>query len=137
MKTFDGKIISNCICYRLRVNCSKNCAELVLKGYWNESEEMKYYLEDIKTAADMLSTGFTFIVDLSDFKGCILKYLEMTIEAQKYLVNKGLSVTAEVLPANPLLQSVAESLSQASGMNTVYFNDKLSAMSWISLHINI
>lgn len=70
---------------------------------------------------------------MSEFSGCISKYFTITVEAQKYLVSKGLRITAEILPANPMLKPVCEMLSKESGMETIYFIDKFGAENWLSL----
>lgn len=122
--------------YEISVNKSMNHANLILKGYWNESDEMQYYVEDIKAAVNMLKPDFTFTVDMTGFSGCISKYLTLTIEAQKYLVSIGLKVTAEILPPNQMLRQICEMLSKASGMETVYFNDRVDAEKWLFLNKN-
>ena len=134
MEAYDEIYIAKNNHYELKVSRLKNSAELYLKGYWDENAQMEYYMEDVKKATSMLSSGFTFLVDLSEFTGCIPCYLQKTIEAQKHLVNCGLGVTAEVLPQNPMLKPIAELLSKESGMNTVYFNNRASALRFLALY---
>jgi len=132
----DAVNIAKTNCYEINVSRPENCVELTFKGYWDESEEMKYYLDDIKAAVDMLKTGFIFIIDMSDFIGCISKYLTTTIEAQKYLVSKELKVTAEILPTNPIFRPICEMLSKESGMKTLYFTNRCYAQGWFLLNKN-
>jgi hypothetical protein len=136
MMAFDTVTIAKTNCYEISVSKSENKADLIFKGFWNENDEMQYYFEDIKAAADKLKPGFIFILDMSDFSGCISKYLNITIEAQKYMITKGLKVTAEILPPNPMLKPICEMLSEKSGMNTLYFNDKDYAERWFQLNSN-
>lgn len=134
MAAYDTVKTAKTYCYEIKVTKSMNHADLILKGFWNETDEMQYYVEDVKAAADMLKPGFTFIVNMSNYSGCISKYLTFTIEAQKYLVSKGLKVTAEILPPNPMLRQICEMLSKESGMKTEYFHDRVSAEKWLFLN---
>lgn len=54
MKAYDTVKTARTNYYELSVSKAMNYAILTLKGFWDESDEMKYYVDDIKAAANRL-----------------------------------------------------------------------------------
>lgn len=118
--------------YVLQVDASKNRAYFTIVGHWRSSADVPRYLEDWRRAIAELSPGFTVLSDLVMGKSPPLDVVELHVEAQKLLVEKGVSRVAEVVEGSVASARVAiDRISRESGMHKATFDNWAEAEEWI------
>lgn len=118
--------------YTIEINQLKNRAYLTLMGYWNNPSD---FISDIEFGIRKLSTGFTTLVNLTQYTGTSKELLNLHVDAQKISVEAGLSRVAEVFSRNPLvLKLFADSYAKESGAMTMAFQDTSQSEKWLDLY---
>jgi hypothetical protein len=124
------KIASN-VYYEIGVDVSRNRIYLIIKGYWQTKELVPNYVTDVGRAAGKVKPGFTVLADLSQMKQPADDVGALHQQAQKLLLEKGLSRTAEVLD-NASLQKVTDEYATRSKMVKRVFPSTEKAEVWLN-----
>lgn len=117
--------------YSIEADGSKNRIYLTIKGFWQDINQIKGYLDDIKNAANSVNKGFTILSDLTTMKTPTQEIGELHVKAQQVLVDAGLSKTAEVHPASTVTQLSLKRFSEESGMQKGLFPTREEAEKWL------
>jgi hypothetical protein len=121
--------------YKIEISKLKNRGYLTLTDYWNNPSDFSEFINDIKLSSKKLVSGFTFLVNLTQYTGTSMELINLHIDAQKILVNAGLSRVAEVFAGNPLiLKLFAESYSKESGAIKMTFENIQIADKWLDYY---
>ena len=117
--------------YEIKVDDDKNRLYLAVKGFWKSPAQVPEYVADIKTAIDKLKPGFTILTDLRTMKPPTTDVGQLHVEAQKALVESGLSKTAEVVGQAILLEMQLKKYAQTSSMSKAEFESIEEAEAWL------
>jgi len=129
----DFTNISRSNSYELIVDKEYNYIIGAYYGLWDKNSQLEYFLEDIKCSINELSTGFSLVIDMTQYKGCMPNYIHLHEEAQNLLLSSGLNRTAVVLIDNPLLKANVDFIFQLSGISPTYFSNMAMAEQWVSM----
>ncbi len=117
--------------YLISVDKNKNRIYLTVQGFWNDPSVVPNYIDDIAKAASSTTQSFTVITDVTQMKPPSPEVGELHMKAQTTLVEKGLSATAEILPASVIAQASVDRYSKESGMNKGSFATIEEAEKWL------
>ncbi|MBN2532289.1 MAG: hypothetical protein JXB88_05330 [Spirochaetales bacterium] len=124
--------IANNDFYSMKVDESKNRFYLTIEGFWETGDQVPEYLDDLKKAVKHLSNGFTILSDLIQMKTPTQEIGALHVKAQKYLIDSGLSKTAEVHPLSMIAKMTVDRFSEESGMKKGMFSSKEEAEKWLN-----
>ena len=117
--------------YEMSVDTDKNRFYLTIKGFWKKPDQVPEYVADIKAAIDKMKPGFTILTDLRTMKPPTTEIGQLHVEAQKSLVEGGLSKTAEVVGSAILLEMQLKKYAQTSSMSKAEFESVEEAEAWL------
>jgi hypothetical protein len=123
--------IANNDLYEVRVDIDKNRLYLTVKGFWKSPAQAPEYIADLKAAAEKIKPGFTILTDLRTMKPPTTEVGQLHVEAQKNLVESGLSKTAEVVGSAILLEMQLKKYAQTSSMSKAEFESVEEAEAWL------
>ena len=101
--------------YQVGINRDKNRIYLKIIGFWRSVEEVSTYVPDLERALIQLTPGFTLLTDLTQMKAHPLAVQPVHLEAQRTLMTRGLTQTAEVC-ASSIVEFQAGTISKKSSM---------------------
>lgn len=117
--------------YEIGVDSAKNRLYLTVKGYWKYRVDVSDYLKDLQAAVARLSTGFTIVTDVTRAKTSSEEAGELHIRAQEYIVQAGLSRTAEIHPESKITCLALNRYARTSGMARAAFTSLEEAEAWL------
>ena len=120
--------------YIIYVNNRKNRMYTVLIDFWQNTSDIPNYINDVASALEKLSPGFTLLMDLTRFNGASYEMSNNYVEAQKLAVEAGCKRIAEVIPSNPLIKMLSKDYSKKTGASVMTFNDIKHAERWLDLY---
>lgn len=116
--------------YEISVDGEKNRLYLKIIGFWRNPEAVPHYTGDLLKATKELKRGFTILSDLREMLTPPVEITAIHEGAQKFLINAGLSRTAEVL-SNVILKMVTKKYSDVSHMKKMEFTTIEEAEKWL------
>lgn len=116
--------------YDIEIDPTTNRMYLTLKGFWKKREEVENYSQDIRKAAAGLEKGYQLVADLRLLLPPPVEMNQVHEQAQKTLLDTGLSVTAEVLE-NIVVKSVTGTIAKNSKMPKREFKTMEEAEEWL------
>lgn len=117
--------------YTLLVDTTKNRIYLSMIGCWNDAPDFSEYARDIDRALQLVARGFTIVNDLTHFHLMSAAWKERFVATQDYLMQHGLSRSAEILPDNEVLEMQMNAISHDSGMGKRIFDTLQEAETWL------
>jgi hypothetical protein len=120
--------------YILEVEQSKNRVYMTLMGQWSSLENVKDYIYDVKKCIEEVHSGFTLLVDVTQYIGISPEIYNIHVESLKLAVEAKLSRIAEVFFNNELLKIVFEGYAKESGAIVMTFKNTLQAEKWLDLY---
>ncbi len=118
--------------YEYYVDKNKNRYYSKLIGFWQKASEVPNYLDDHKKALDLLSPGFTLLVDNRDAKPPTQECMDLHLKALEMSNNKGVGRTAFIV-AQLVVKFAGDRALRESGMEEMsrQFNDINEAEDWL------
>lgn len=117
--------------YEIEVDSEKNRLYLTVKGYWRALTDVSNYLQDLQSAVDRLLRGFTIVTDVTQAKTSSEEAGVLHIKAQEYIVQAGLSRTAEIHPESKITCMALNRYARTSGMDRAAFASLEEAEAWL------
>ncbi len=119
--------------YRMKVDAEKNRVYFKILGFWGSRQNVPNYLDDWRKTLKELRPGFTILTDLTESKMPSEDAVELHEQAQKLVMEAGLSKVAELRPeADPLVQRQYDELSRTTSMQKRVFTDFDKAEAWLN-----
>ncbi|MBN2441499.1 MAG: hypothetical protein JXJ04_09130 [Spirochaetales bacterium] len=118
--------------YELDVNVKKNRIYWKVKGFWPSADVVPNMGTDWQSCLEKVKKGFTIIADLREMKPPPEAVKKLHEDAQKSIIDTGVSKVATVMESTVTKWSV-ESITNKSGMNVLLqnFNNVLDAENWL------
>lgn len=118
--------------YEFYVDQTKNRFYTKLKGFWQKASDVPNYLNDQKKALELLSPGFTLLVDNKDVKPASQECMELHIKALGISNEAGLGKTA-LIEAQAIVKIAGGRVMRAGGVEETsrQFNDIKEAEDWL------
>lgn len=116
--------------YQLSLSISKNRAYLKIIGFWRNPEVVPEYITDWKKALSELNDGFTLLTDASEMKTHPQEMRKLHEEAQKLVLEAGLSKVAEVI-ANDITEYQLDSIAETNSFPKKSFRSVEDAEKWL------
>jgi hypothetical protein len=117
--------------YSIIIDPDKNRMYFKPQGFWESPEAVPNYNADLTRATKGLKRGFTILTDLLDMKAIKPEMKIVHENAQKLLVEAGLSKTAELLPESVVMDMQLGKIAGTAGMNRQPFKSKTEAEAWL------
>lgn len=112
----------------MKVDTSSNRLYITIKGFWRDKGN---YLGDLETACRTMNSGFKIHVDLTGMKAPKPEVGKVHEDAQKMLMQFGLSQTAEVHGRDAIARMALNKYSTNSGMDKQVFSTHDEAKAWL------
>lgn len=120
--------------YEITVDQDKNRGYLVLRKFWAKPELYKNYLDDWRKAYKLLKRGFTLCVDSRELLALPKEVQPIHEASQNLAVEMGVSIVAEVIPKDQIMDMQIEMISRKTGMPKNKFATVLEADHWLNEH---
>ena len=117
--------------YAIEVDESKNRVYLTITGFWRDQSDVPHFLDDMKEAAQHVSSGFTVLTDVTKMKTPPPAIGEIHVQAQQIFVQAGLDKTAEILPQAAISNIALGRYAKKSGMEKGSFATPEEAEAWL------
>lgn len=117
--------------YELRVDSDKNRLYAKATGFWKSPTQVPEYLADLKAALGEIRPGFTVLSDLRMMKPPTTEISHLHREAQRLIVDGGMSRTAEVIGKAILIEMQIKKFTQSSTMTKAEFDTPEEAEAWL------
>ena len=119
--------------HTLWVDPAKNRIYCTMSG--NEFPEQTTFVQDWKKAAQLVSHGFTALVDVTRFRIMSLGWIETALKTQKILRDAGLAATAEIVPEHVFIEMESYGILDMSGFEErKIFVRRDEAEAWLDAH---
>lgn len=116
--------------YELYISETKNRAYLKIIGFWRNPETVPEYLSDWEKTLTQLKKGFTLLTDASEMKTHPQEMRKVHENAQKMVMDAGLTKVAEVIP-NDITEYQLDSIAQTNGFPKRTFRTVEDAEKWL------
>ena len=117
--------------YSIGVDKGKNRIYIVMTDFWGDVSLAASYVEDIRTACQMVSKDFTVLADLRNMKTPSVDVKQKFAEVQNIMEKAGLLKTAEILPEDVVAQMSVDRTFKKYTMVRGLFSSKLKAEAWL------
>lgn len=116
--------------YHIHISKEKNRAYLKIIGFWRNPEAVPEYISDWRKSVSLLKKGFTLLTDASEMKTHPQEMRKVHEEAQKLVMEAGLTKVAEVIP-NDITEYQLDSIAQSNGFPKKSFRSLEEAEKWL------
>lgn len=115
--------------YVIEVDQVRNRLILTFKGAWLSPDQVPNYLQDHSAAIELLSPGFTALVELREMEAMLLTdYVE---KSQMDAVKAGIRKAARIYGERALIKTQTDRINERTGLRSKAFKDQREAEAWL------